>query len=290
MKLSIIIVSFNTKDILINCINSIFSSCVPAPYEVIVVDNASSDGTVTSLGQIFHQGLVIIANAQNYGFSKANNQGIQVSKGDVLFFLNPDTIVLEDSIARLLNSLEVLKAGIVGPKLYRNFQLEYHPSIRKFTKPFYIFLSFLPLSGQIVDFYNKYLLNKELLREVDWLWGAALMVRREVILRIGGFDEDYFMYSEEEDFCLRAKRAGFKIYYFPKAHIIHLGGQSSKMVASRSLIYFWQSKIRFLNKYFRPVTVRIFKFYFKILLSVKCVFDRSHRDVFQTIVKVMESE
>lgn len=267
--LSIIIVSYNTEKLLINCLNSIVANTTGVDYEIIVIDNNSKDCTVKMLKLKFPECRLIINN-DNIGFARANNQGVRVAKGRNILFLNPDTLLFNNAIPKMLDFITKHKdIGIVGPMLYKNEKKEYHPSIRIFSKPVYTFLSFLPLSGLLVSIYNRYLVNKNKIRRVDWLWGAALLVKKEMLDKIGLFDEHFFLYSEEEDLCLRAYKNGYKVYYFPAAEIIHFKGKSAETSNIEPTEHFWRSKLYFFRKYCSPWNIRLFKIYFGWLLKLK---------------------
>lgn len=268
-ELSIVIVNYNTRQFLQKCLFSIFENTKNTKYEIVVIDNNSSDGSAEML-RAGIPGVEPIINSKNLGFAKACNQGIKISKGENVLFLNPDTVILDNAIYKMVNFIDKHEdAGIVGPKLYINKQNKYHPSIRKFTKPFYVFLSFLPLSGLIKSIYSSYFLRRNRIRRADWLWGAALLVKKEVLDKIGYFDENFFMYSEDEDLCLRANKYGYKTYYFPQAEVIHFKGQSSKNEVSGSLIHMWESRMYYFRKYFSKRDIRFFKACFSWLLKFK---------------------
>ena len=190
--------------------------------------------------------LKIIANNDNTGFAKANNQGIKIARGEYIMLLNSDTIVKDRALEKMVSFLEKRKEfAILGPKLL-NADGTPQPSLGKFpTLPVVaamLFLEhFLPASLLRVRWSPK---NE---REGDWVMGAAFLLRREVYEKIGGLDENIFMYMEEVEWCFRAKRAGFRVYFYPQAEIIHLGRGSSKsgkkepiLQIFRGLIYFYE--------------------------------------------------
>ncbi|MCK5492041.1 MAG: glycosyltransferase family 2 protein, partial [Candidatus Omnitrophica bacterium] len=239
LSVSIIIVNFNTKIYLRECIKSILQTTIGISFEVIVIDNASSDDSVEMMKHEFND-IRLICNTVNNGFAKANNQGIAISQGKYLFFLNPDTLVLKDSISGLGLFLDKnLRCGIVGSKLYVNIQKKYHPSIRMFPNPRLAFVKFIPGAGFILKVYNKFILNTDRTYKVEYLCGAALMIKKEVLYEIGVFDEEFFMYAEEADLCRRAHLAGFKVYYYPKAEVVHYGGKSSEPLSLISCKNMW---------------------------------------------------
>ncbi|MEK7167612.1 MAG: glycosyltransferase family 2 protein [Patescibacteria group bacterium] len=222
MKLSIIIVSWNVKGLLKKCLESIKED-----FEIIVVDNNSKDGTKEMVEKDFPEAK-LIKNKKNLGFAKANNQGIQEAKGDCILFLNPDTEILDGTLEKCLKEMDT-GIGILGCKIL-NPDLTIQPSVRRFPT----FLNILLILSKLPKFFHfksldHYLakdFNYDKSQEVDQVMGAFMMVKKEVLDKVGMFDERFFLWFEEVDFCRRAKRNGFKIYYLAEAEIIHYGGQS----------------------------------------------------------------
>lgn len=234
MTLSILIVSFNTKGILEQCLQSIRRHPPSASYEVFVVDNGSTDGSPALVAERFPE-VRLIANSDNRGFAAANNQALALSKGEIILFLSSDTCLLADSLGPLLTRLgEQHRVGIVGPT-ERLEEGTAYPTICPFPDLWFLFLTHTGLRHY---FYanpriNPYRRIWELARRsgqpvaVDWLSGACLMVRRRLLEEVGPFDEGYFFYMEETDLCKRARRAGWSIEYVPRGLIIHHGGGST---------------------------------------------------------------
>lgn len=230
IKLSIIVVSWNVRTLLEACLASVFRYAPQFPFEVIVIDNASHDASVDMITQKFSQ-VNCVANADNTGFASATNQGIKIARGEYILLLNPDTEVTEGSLEKLVSKIESdPKVGIVAPKLL-NPDRTLQPSIRRFPTPFSQFLIFLKLRhlrrvpGAIQRYLNSDF-DYEKTQEVDQPQGAAFLIRRSVLNAIGFFDEKFFIWFEEVDFCKRTQDAGWKIIYTPEAKIIHHGGQS----------------------------------------------------------------
>jgi GT2 family glycosyltransferase len=270
--LSVIIVNYNTKDYLKGCLESLARNTKGVDYEIVVVDNASSDGSAEMLKQEF-PGVRLISNNANIGFAAANNQAIRASSSRRVLFLNPDTLVLDDSITRMLAFMdEKSDAGIIGPKLYSNAEGAYQPSIRKFTRPAHIFLEHLPLARLVLGIYTRYILDKDATRRVEWLCGAALLVKRDLLDNVGLFDENFFICSEEEDLCLRAHGKGYGVYYFPRARIVHLKGKSMQHMGAEAWAYFWKSKAYFLKKHYPLYRIRSLKICLIALLRLKALF------------------
>ncbi len=250
--LSIIIVSWNVVDLLAACLNSILADS-RLQTEIIVVDSASTDGTATMLKEQFPQ-VKVFQQVENLGFTHCNNIGLQSAKGRRLMLLNPDTEVLGDGLARMVEHLDQNPdVGIVGPHT-----LNTDGTTQSTRRRFPNLLTGLFESTWLQSFAPKSLLDRyylnngvsdEAILDVDWMQGSALMARREVYAQIGGLDEGYVMYSEEVDWCRRAKNAGWRIVYLGTAQIIHHGGKSSEQVVARRHIHFQQSKLRYFRKY-----------------------------------------
>ncbi len=231
-ELSIIIPSFNTSKLLINCLKSIYRETTKINFEIIVIDNASGDDSVFQINKLFKK-IRLIKNKVNLGYAKANNQGIKSAKGNYLLFLNSDTIILDNAIEKALDYLK--KTGgvdILGCKILNNDKSiqqsgGFFPNLwQVFTMMF--FIDDLPFINTFIKPYQqtrKIFYNK--LQKLDWVTGAFLMLKRKVIDKVGIFNDSFFMYSEEVEYCLRAKKAGFNVFYNPKAQIIHLKGKSS---------------------------------------------------------------
>lgn len=243
MELSIIILSYNTKKLLHNCLSSIYSSLEDAriSFEVIVFDNASTDKSSQMVKENFPT-VKLIASESNLGYGKANNRAVKVSRGRYLLFLNSDIVVLENAIGELYNFV-VRSPGvdIAGGKLL-NIDKSSQPS----CGPFYslqVVFGLLFLHGDRWGL-TRYSPNK--VKTVDWVSGACLCIKRTVFEKIGGFDEKIFMYMDEIDFLYRAKKIGYQVFFFPAAHFIHHGTASSKgrekpiLNIYRGLLYFYR--------------------------------------------------
>ena len=265
--LSIIIVSWNVADLLAACLDSIFSTLAKQTglqAEIIVVDSASSDHTVTLLRERYPQ-VKLLAQNQNLGFSRCNNIGMAQAEGRYLLLLNPDTEVVENALVQMVAYLDDHPAvGIVGPHT-RNTDGTTQSTRRRFpTVPLAFFES-----TWLQPYAPKSLLDHYYIRDaadtatvdVDWVQGSALMARREVYDQIGGLDEGYVMYSEEMDWCKRAKQAGWQVVYLGTASIIHHGGKSSDQVTANRHIYFQESKLRYFRKYHGVVVAYALRFF-----------------------------
>lgn len=255
LKLSIIIVGFNTKNYTLPCLFSIFKNSPSFPFEVIYVDNGSKDNSPLFVKNKFPKVKVIQLN-QNFGYSKANNIGFKNSRGKFLFFLNTDTEILNQCLSKMVNFMEVhKKVGILGPRLYNSKNYDIQQSFSGRITPLTAIFAFSFLSNLFPKnkFYKSYYLpdlNKDKVLEVEAVSGAALMVRRELFEKIGGFDENFFAFFEENDLCLRVKKMGFKVIYYPYAQLIHYGGKTTKMMGQLPSLFFKQSRYKFFKKHF----------------------------------------
>lgn len=255
VDLSIIIVSWNVCDLLTACLDSIITNTWSRlELEIIVVDSASSDNTVPMLHSRFPQ-VRLLPQAENLGFTRCNNIGLQAAAGRHLLLLNPDTEIIGDALVTMVNFLDTYPAvGIIGPHTL-NSDGTTQSTRRRFPSPLILFLESTWLQPYapkaLLDSY--YIANgasDDEMLEIDWAQGSALMARRAVYEQIGGLDEGYVMYSEEVDWCKRAKDAGWKVIYLGTARIIHHGGKSSEQVVARSHILFQQSKLRYTRKHY----------------------------------------
>lgn len=229
---SIIIVNWNTKELLRNCLKSLYNFTTGLSFEVIVVDNASSDGSPEMIRDEFPQ-VILIQNEINLGFGRANNIGCQKSSGKYICLVNSDIVFIENAIKSLFDYMESrCDIGISGPKLLwpdRTLQLSCRefPSLKNQIMPALGFHRLFPKSNLCSTEHMGYF-DHATVCQVDVLVGAFLMIRRSVIEQLGLFDEAYFMYCEEVDLCRRFNRAGQKIVFYPSAQVIHICGGSSK--------------------------------------------------------------
>lgn len=242
IDLSVVIVSWNTALLLADCLRSIPGGARDLAYEVIVVDNASTDGSADLIATEFPD-VKLIRNRDNVGFARGNNQGTAISTGRYVLLLNSDTIVKPHALANLVQYMDQhSEVGAVGPRLLtahsepQAFAFGGDPSLGYLIKRG---LYRLLLRRPIHDWHTTQI------QAVDWVSGACLLVRRAVIDQVGGLDENIFMYFEDTDWCKRIRAAGWKIYFNPQIEIIHLGGQSLKQNPAarrgyyRSLDYYY---------------------------------------------------
>jgi N-acetylglucosaminyl-diphospho-decaprenol L-rhamnosyltransferase len=226
--LSVILVSYNTRELTLRCLGDLFNDLHGIDSEVWLVDNASSDGTIATVTETYPE-VRILASAENVGFGKANNQAMRLARGRYLMLLNTDAFLQPGAIASMLSQLSTHPAaGVVGPRLV-NEDGSLQPSCFRFPSPARavfenFWLSALWPRHPVVGDYRRW--NHDEPRDVDWVVGACMMIRREVFERTHGFDEAFFMYAEEADWQRRIRLAGWTIQFTPAATVMHLGGAS----------------------------------------------------------------
>ncbi|MCO5231868.1 MAG: glycosyltransferase family 2 protein [Chitinophagales bacterium] len=254
MKLSVVIVNYNVKHFLFQALTSVFKSVTNFDYEVFVVDNASSDGSIEMIAQHFPQ-VELIASTENLGFSKGNNLAIRKSNATYILLLNPDTIVREDTFQQVVDFMDKhADAGALGVKMFDGQGIFLPESKRGFPTPKVAFFKMSGLSrifpkSKIFNQYHLGYLDKDEVHEVDVLSGAFMLLRKSVLDKVGLLDEDYFMYGEDIDLSYRIQKAGYKNYYYPHAPIIHFKGESTKKGSLNYVKIFYKAMIIFAQKH-----------------------------------------
>jgi hypothetical protein len=252
--LSIVIVSYNMMEDLKACLASIYRETSGLDFEVIVVDNASSSGDLDGVRGAFPQAQFIV-NAVNRGFAAANNQGIAVARGRHLLLLNPDTEILDGAIQKTVEFMGGHPtAGIVGCRLVFGDRSPQR-SVGTFPSILSLFLeaSFLYLllpRNALLGPTRVSVFDDAADGQVDWVLGAYMLIRREVVDRIGLLDEQFFVYTEEVDFCRRTWDAGFEIWYTPSATIVHYCG-GVRSLSQRTILWTFASQMLYIRKYHR---------------------------------------
>jgi O-antigen biosynthesis protein len=233
MQLSVIIVNYNVKYFLEQCLHSVIKACAGMQAQIIVADNNSTDGSRAYLEEKF-TGVQFIWNSDNIGFARANNQALEKAKGEFVLFLNPDTLLAEDSIEKCMQFFKTNKAaGALGIRMVDGSGNFLKESKRAFPSPL---TSLFKLSGLARLFprsktfarYHLGHLPEHENHEVDVLAGAFMMIPKKILDEIGNFDERFFMYGEDVDLSYRIQEAGYKNYYFAESSIIHFKGESTK--------------------------------------------------------------
>lgn len=267
--LTIIIVSFNTKDILIDCLNSVYEKTDGITFEIIVVDNDSRDGTCDSVLQQFPD-VRMIKNELNRGFSAANNQGIQESKGKNIALLNPDTKLIENSFNKIVEYLEEHpEVYILGPGIV-DASGEQSPTRLWEDTPQDAMLKILGLYDPSMELQKMGTMNA---KEAQVISGCCFVVRRELFDEIGLLDENYFLYNEEDDFCRRARKAGRKILFYPETSVQHLLGKSTHQNKHRGKVITeaYRSNLYFYSKYYSCFWNCTLRFLYKMTFFVGLV-------------------
>lgn len=249
MKLSIIIVNWNTREILTQCLSSIYHRPPSETYEIWVVDNASTDNSVQMIKTSFPD-VRLIENQENIGFAPANNQAIRMASGEYVLLLNPDTEVFAGTFDTLLDFLQTHpETGAVGPKTLNpdgSLQTSCYPFptlSRELWRLLHLDKIVPHGSYRMVDW-------EEHLHDVDALLGACILFPRRVLDEIGLLDENYFMYTEEIDLCYRVRQSGRKLFWIPQASIVHYGGQSTRQVGAEMFLQLYKSKVQFFRKHY----------------------------------------
>ena len=294
MELSIIIVNWNSVDYLRRCLESIYRETTDLEFEVVVVDNASFDGSEELVKAKFPE-VRLIQSAENIGFAGANNLGFQHSSGKTILFLNPDTEVWSSAINVLFTSLHSMPdAGAVGGKLLNSDG----------TLQISCVQSFPTILNQMLDFewlqvrfprlkiwgIKPLFVDRGVPEEVDVVSGACLMVKRSVFEKAGLFSKDYFMYSEDVELCYKIRQSGWRVYYVGKAEIVHYGGASAKEhpidaledVLTREARYQFMAKTRgtrYARLYkFSVVPVSLVRLFCTVVLSSLALLSKSKNE------------
>jgi GT2 family glycosyltransferase len=244
LDLSICIVTFQACDLLRDCLLSIRENPPDGTYEVVIVDNGSSDGTVQMLREGFPE-ICLIENRANQGYTAPMNQALRQGQGRFLLQLNPDTLILPGALQNLVDFLNTHpQAGICGPKVLNRDGSLQKPCRRGESRPWAVFTYFTGLwkifpHSKLFGGYLMNYMDEDQIHEVAGVSGSCMLIRREVIEKIGYLDERFFAYQEDADYCFQARRAGWKIFYVPSARIIHYGGYGGSRVQPYRSIYEW---------------------------------------------------
>ncbi len=255
LDVSVVIINWNTRDILRNCLVSVFEQTQGIAVEVIVVDNASHDGSVEMVQEEFPR-VALITNEENRGFAAGNNQGLAAAQGRYVLLLNSDTIVLDGAVKKTVAFADAHpEAAVTGCRVLNSDRTPqascfmFPSALNMLLSAFYLYRLF-PKNR----FFGRERMtwwDKGSPREVDVVSGCFMMVRREAIEHVGAMDEAFFMYAEETDWCYRFKKAGWKVMFMPEACIIHLGRASSQRVAQKMRLQLSGSILYFLKKHGR---------------------------------------
>lgn len=274
MQLSIVIVNYNVKYFLEQCLYSVYKSLQGIDAEVFVVDNNSVDGSVEMVAAKFPQ-VLLIANKENTGFSNANNQAMRIAKGKYILLLNPDTVVQEDTFAKVLDFMESHPdAGGLGVKMLDGKGKFLPESKRGLPTPavaFYKIFGFAALFPGSKRFgkYHLGFLDKDEVHQIDVLSGAFMLMRKKALDEVGLLDEAFFMYGEDIDLSYRIQLGGYTNYYFPHTKIIHYKGESTKKSSVNYVFVFYNAMIIFAQKHFSQRNAQLFSFFINIAIYLR---------------------
>lgn len=267
VDLSIVIVSWNVRDLLRQCLASIEAGRGGLSVQTIVVDGASADGSADMVANEFPS-VILLAQAENVGFPRGNNIGLERASGRLIMLLNPDTRVLGDALPAMVAYAEAHSdIGALGPQLL-NPDGSVQSSRRRFPTLATGFFESTWLEGLapgVVRRYTMQDLPDDRPADADWLTGACILAPRAAVEQVGGLDEAYYMYSEELDWCRRIKEAGWRIVYWPGAQVVHHVGKSSEQAVTARHINFQRAKLRYFRKYHGRLASGLLRVY--LLLS-----------------------
>jgi len=267
---SIVILNWNTRDLLLECLKAVEANTDGLAVEVLVVDNASTDDSVSCVRRDFPH-LRIVVSPTNLGFAAGNNLGARETTGRYILLLNTDAFLRPGALGRLVGLLDSqLRAGLCGARLLNpdgSFQASY-TSFPTLTREFLI------LSGLGRLFFGSHFPSHGPdraagPRQVDYVEGACLLVRPEAFWQVGGLDSGFFMYAEEVDLCMALHRAGWSVWYHPEAEVVHLGGASSAERKPEREGDLYVSRVRFFNKHYGPVAAQLLAGQIYILTAFK---------------------
>jgi GT2 family glycosyltransferase len=260
MKLSIVIICWNDLKVIGTCLQSIFNNTHNLEFEVIVSDNGSTDGSVEYIRE-HYSSVRIVENKANLGFAKGNNAGIRVAEGEYILILNPDTIIHDGSLDRLVAFADKhSEAGAFGCRVLNpdgSYQVSARlfPTLRRYWMSA-LYLRRLRFLSSFFEFEEYASWSGETERVIDWQSGCCVLFRGDLLHRLGGFDEQFFYHFEEVDLCRRVWNAGYSIVFTPDPTITHLGGQSVSRFPIRFQIEKHRSRYRYFYKHFGPEAAR----------------------------------
>lgn len=272
-SLSVVIVSFNAKSFLRNCLTSVLAQQPSFAFEVIVVDNASTDGTPSELVKEF-PAVHWIQNASNKGFAYANNQGIQMASAGTILLLNPDTILQGDVFQPMMDFLDrTPEAGVIGPKIFnadgtlQRTGVSFPSAWNLFCETF--FLDMIFAGSRVFGRHRKLYADPEKVQVVDYLQGSCLFIRRGAIDAAGPLDEAFHLYFEETDLCKRINDQGWRVLYVPLAAIVHFGGSGMGYYDEYRLAQFHRSALTYFKKHYSSPRQVILRFLLLLRSAVR---------------------
>ncbi|PLX10780.1 MAG: glycosyl transferase family 2 [Marinilabiliales bacterium] len=269
MKISVVIVNYNVEYFLDQCLSSLRKAMKNIEGEIIVVDNNSVDGSCSMVRKKYPE-VILIDNKDNKGFSSANNQGIKISKGEYVLILNPDTVVEDDTLTKVIGFMDSHPdAGALGVKMVDGSGKFLPESKRGLPTPGTAFYkmsgisSLFPKSRRFSKYHLGYL-DENQIHKVEILAGAFMLMRKTVLDEIGLLDEDFFMYGEDIDLSYRVIKAGYNNYYYPETRIIHYKGESTKKSSVNYVLVFYNAMVIFARKHFTDNNARAFASLIKV--------------------------
>lgn len=268
IDISFIIVNWNTKELIEQGINSIYKYAVGFSYEIILVDNASEDGSAQMVAKKFPN-VKLIAEKENLGFSRGNNSGIKKAVGEFIFLFNSDAYLVDTSLKNLLKKArELPNVGAIAPQiLNEDRSIQQSAGFKPDLLRIFLWMSFiddLPLGEYLRPYHVDHDSFYKKQHKVDWITGAAFMIPKKVIDKVGMLDRDIFMYSEDVDWCIRIKKAGFDIYISPSAKIVHIGRGSSKKISKNAILGEYKGLIYLYKKYHSKFSLQMLILLLKI--------------------------
>lgn len=259
MDISIIIVSYNTRKLTEDCISSAIRSLKASGlrWEIILVDNVSTDGTREMLKKQFPR-IVTILNRENVGFGQANNQGIVAAKGEYILLLNSDTVVLNNAIGKIFSFGKQHQNAFIGPKLLNGDR-----SVQRSCGPFFslpVVFASLFLKGDTLGITRW---SPGRARKVDWVSGACILAPKKLFMQDLLFDENIFMYMEEIDLLMRARKKGFPTYFYPRSHFVHVGAASSTNKRKGPVLNIYRGLLYLYKKHESPFDLMLLRLMLK---------------------------
>ena len=289
MELSVAIVSYNAREELEACLSSVFESAEPSAPEVIVADNASTDGSVAMLRDRFPQ-VDVVESTENLGFACASNLCWRRAQSPLVLFLNSDTVVPKGALARmvaLMSEQRNANVGALGPLLKNadgSIQMSFGSMLSLFAELRQKILNAGygngrgPLRGYVENLHASE-------RTVEWVSGACLLTRRELLERIGGFDEEFFLYSEDVDLCVRIRAHGASVLFTPEVEITHHRGRSAEKDRDKVFVESQRSRLHFYAKHYGQPRLGLLKLYLTTKLGVAYLLRPSARATYRSVLK-----
>jgi len=291
-----VVLTYNIREMTLECLESVRKASEGLQVEIIISDNGSSDGLQEVIRQRFPE-VIFIENGENLGYAAGNNRGIQVSSGRYVLILNPDTVVEKDTLKLTLQYMENHpECGVVGCRVLNTdgtVQQSWFPQWSLFRAIWVGFglLRILPLNR----INGRWTISRKAPDSpvvVDRILGCYLWIRWEVIQQVGVFDEDFFLYGEEEDLCRRVRDKGWEVHYYPEPQIIHYGGQSTRLIAKQARIESNICKVRWMKKHCKVFEIQAFRLIWSVSLLLRSlvmlplsIINKGYRDTMEAELK-----